>query len=133
MADLEPSIMRAIQEIEAGNGQLNQLMARLVQEGSQFEELMADAQTSLSVLSSKSATLPQVARLLETANGSPVKLSDNEASNIEHVFDDLYAQYTMVSERDVHQQFAQRVGLSSKPVVNEPAQAQESADDVLFF
>jgi hypothetical protein len=39
----------------------------------------------------------------------------------------------MVSERDVHQQFAQRVGLPQKTVVNEPAQEQDSVDDVLFF
>jgi chromosome segregation ATPase len=133
MADLEPSILHAIQETEAGNGQLNQLMGRLVHEGSQFEELMADAQTSLSVLSGKSAALPQVARQLEAANGSAIKMSADEASAIEFVFDDLYAQYTMVSERDVHQKFAQRVGLSSKPAANEPAQGQDSADDVLFF
>lgn len=131
MSDLEPSILHAIQEIEAGNGQLNQLMARLVQEGSQFEELMADAQTSLSVLSGKAATLPEVARQLEAVNGSPVKLSADEAFAIENVFDDLYEQYTMVSERDVHQQFAQRVGLSQKFAMSEPA--QDSADDVLFF
>ncbi|WP_424629028.1 chemotaxis protein [Bradyrhizobium sp. SYSU BS000235] len=133
MTDLEPSILRAIQEIEAGNGQLNQLMARLVQEGSQFEALMADAQTSLSVLSGKSATLPQTARQLEASHGSPIKLSAGEAPTVDHVFDDLYAQYTMVSERDVHQQFAQRVGLSSKPAVNEPVQEQNGVDDVLFF
>lgn len=133
MTDLEPSILHAIYEIEAGNGQLSQLMDRLVREGSQFEELMADAKTSLSVLSGKAAILPQAARQLETANRSPVKLSADEASAIEYIFDDLYAQYTMMSERDVHQQFAQRVGLSLKPAASEPAPAQDSADDVLFF
>lgn len=133
MSDLEPSILQAIQGIEAGNSQLSQLMDRLVREGSQFEELMADAKTSLAVLSGKAAILPQTARQLEAANGSSAKLSTGEASAIEYIFDDLYAQYTMVSERDVHQQFAQRVGLSQKPAVNEPAPAQDSTDDVLFF
>jgi hypothetical protein len=60
-------------------------------------------------------------------------VSYDEASAIEHVFDDLYAQYTMVSERDVYQQFAQRVGLAHKPAASEPAKEQDSADDVLFF
>jgi hypothetical protein len=133
MADLEPSILHAIQGIEAGNGQLSQLMARLVQEGSQFEELMTGAQTFLSVLREKSATLPQIARLLEIVDGRSTKLSHGDASAVEPIFDDLYAQYTMVSERDVHQQFAQRVGLSQKFVIHEPAQEQNSADDVLFF
>jgi hypothetical protein len=132
MADLEPSILNAIEGIEAGNSQLSQLMDRLVREGSQFEELMTDAKTSLSVLSRKSAALPQAARQLDMANGSPIKLAADEASAIEYVFDDLYAQYTMVSEREVHQQFAQRVGLAQKAAAIEPA--QESADDdVLFF
>ena len=133
MTDLEPSILHAIQGIESGNGQLSQLMTRLVQEGSQFEELMVGAQTCLSVLSKKSATLPEVARLLEAVDGSSIRLSPDDASTIEHIFDDLYAQYTMVSERDVHQQFAQRVGLPQKAVMNEPVQEQDSVDDMLFF
>lgn len=133
MADLEPSILHAIQGIEAGNGQLGQLMARLVQEGSQFEELMTGAQTFLSVLREKSVALPQIARLLETVDGNSINLSHGDACAVEPVFDDLYAQYTMVSERDVHQHFAQRVGLSQKFVINVPAQEQNSTDDVLFF
>lgn len=132
MADLEPSILNAIEGIEAGNSQLSQLMDRLVREGSQFEELMTGAKTSLSVLSTKSAALPQTARQLDMANGSPINLAEDEASAIEYVFDDLYAQYTMVSEREVHQQFAQRAGLPQKAMATELAQASAD-DDVLFF
>lgn len=133
MVDMEPSILSAMQEIEAGNGQLGQLMARLEAEGTQFEDLMTRATATLSALGEKSAGLPAVARDLEFSGDNQKRLSVDDANAVAFTFDDLYAQYTMVSERDVHSQFSERVGLKSKPATLEVQNDTSDTDDVLFF
>lgn len=50
LAKLEPSILHAIREIEAGNEQLSRVMNRLVHGGAQFEGLMTGAQTLMTAL-----------------------------------------------------------------------------------
>lgn len=133
IANLEPSIMRAIQEIEAGNDQLGSLMKRLVQEGSKFESMMTSAQIPLTSLSQRSAAFSTAAGRLEAATGCPDSLLRSDARAIEPVFDDLYTQYTMVSERDVHAQFSQRVGLTHRLPVCVSQRTEADTDDVLFF
>jgi hypothetical protein len=131
MANLEPTILHAIQEIETGNNKVLELMTRLTSGGTQFEGLMAGAQTLLATLGEKSGRLPDVARDLDTCAGrSALVASDAEQARI--VFDDLYAQYTMTSERDAHVRFARRAGLP-EPAVSQAPQAQDDTDDVLFF
>lgn len=133
IANLEPSIMLALREIEAGNQQLSQLMSRLVQEGGRFESMMTSAQSLLVSLSQRSAAFPAVARRLESANGNPESLSSSDARAVGPVFDDLHARYTMVSERDVHAQFSQRIGLTHELPARQSQERQDDTDDVLFF
>ncbi|MEY9431079.1 putative phage infection (PIP) family protein YhgE [Bradyrhizobium ottawaense] len=44
LAKLEPQILQALREVEAGNERLGKLMSRLVDEGAEFERLMNSAQ-----------------------------------------------------------------------------------------
>jgi uncharacterized protein YukE len=130
LAKLEPSILHAIREIEAGNEQLGQLMNRLVQDGAQFEGLMTGAQALVTALGDASATLPSVHTRLESI-GATLKTVSLGASD-EVVLNDLLAHYTMARERDVHARFLQRFGLTFEPV--EPQAQEDQADDgVLLF
>jgi uncharacterized protein YukE len=130
LAKLEPSILHAIREIEAGNEQLGQLMNRLVHDGAQFEGLMTGAQALMSALGDASATLPDVATRLESIGATLRKVS--LAPGDEVVLNDLLAHYTMAREREVHGRFLQRFGLICEPA---PRQSQEAPidDGVLFF
>jgi hypothetical protein len=138
LSKLEPSILHAVEEIEAGNSRLAEWMNRLVHESAQFEGIMTAAQALLTTLGEASATLPGVATRLESdaqvfdarVVGSPP--SDN-ADGIGPVLDDLYAQYTMVSERDVHLRFLNNRGLAHAPAPAASQLNQDSSDDVLFF
>jgi hypothetical protein len=131
LANLESSILPAITEIETGNDHLGQLMNRLVHEGAQFEGLMTSAQTVLTGLGTASATLPAIQMRLQSGSDAPENPSAEEADRICPLFDELYAQYTMVSERDVHLQFLRRFGLPLKTI--EPEVSRDRADEVLFF
>jgi hypothetical protein len=133
LAELEPSIRHAVREIEVGNDRLAKWMMRLVNGGGQFEDLMKAAQALLTELGDASARLPGVAKLLQTEDQASGSLSVEEADGIGPVFDDLYAQYTMNSERDVHLQFLKRCGLAQGPGRIEPTTNSASSDDVLFF
>jgi hypothetical protein len=130
LAKLEPSILHAIREIEAGNEQLGQLMNRLVHDGAQFEGLMTGAQALVTALGDASATLPGVTTRLESFAATPEGVS--LVASDEVVLNDLLAHYTMAREREVHGRFLQRFGLSCERVER---QAQEDSidDGVLFF
>jgi hypothetical protein len=130
LAKLEPSIVHAIREIEAGNEQLGQLMNRLVQEGAQFEGLMTGAQALMTALGDASAILPGVAARLETVSATPKDMS--LAAGDEVVFDDLLAHYTMAREREVHGRVLQRFGLICQPAPRSP-QEDQIDDGVLLF
>lgn len=130
LAKLEPSILRSIREIEAGNDQLGRLMSRLNDEGAQFESLITSAKTLLAALNRVSAKLPGVVTLLRSNSEIRGSVSPEGLDGIGPLLDDLYAQYTMVSERDVYLQFLKRVGLAHKP---EAAAIPQTTDDVLLF
>ncbi|WP_439358133.1 chemotaxis protein [Bradyrhizobium sp. DASA03007] len=124
LAKLEPQILQALREVEAGNERLGKLMSRLVVEGAEFEGLMNSAQGLMSTLGEGSAALPAVAARLETAGaGAQKPLPQDEA-----VLDELFARYTMERERDVHRQFLQTRGLASIATTRR-VEAVETADD----
>jgi prefoldin subunit 5 len=131
LATLEPSVLHAIQEIEAGNGRLGQLIELLGREGAQFENSMTAAQAVLTALSDASATLPFVATRLEAVGAGTEQVSSVHGRKVQQLFDDLAAQYTMESERDVHARFSQRCGLTYTLTAHRSRQDQ--GDDVLFF
>ncbi|MFK4727688.1 hypothetical protein ABIE89_008788 [Bradyrhizobium niftali] len=126
LANLEPQILQALREVEAGNERLDKLMSRLVDEGAEFEGLMNSAQGLMNKLGESSATLPAVAARLETASAvarRPQPIAQDEA-----MLDDLFARYTMERERDVHREFLQTLGLASVAATRR-VEAVETADD----
>lgn len=129
LAKLEPSILEALREFEAGNGRFDRLIGRLVAEGVEFESLMTSAQHAMTELAASSATLPAVAAHLETAGamlqGFPPEMGDDP------MLADLFVHYTMEREREVHRDVLERLGLVSKSTAPQPTAA--SADDVLLF
>ena len=124
LANLEPQILQALREVEAGNERLGKLMSRLVDEGAEFEGLMNSAQGLMSSLGESSATLPTVAARLETASAGTHRPQPQD----EALLDDLFARYTMERERDVHREFLQALGLSSSAAARR-VEAVEPADD----
>ena len=130
LAKLEPSILHAFREIEAGNDRLARLMDRLVDEGAKFEGLIGSAQNLMAALSDASVTLPVIATSLEAA--SEIIGQVPPAAGSEVALDDLFAQYTMARERTVHGEFLRRFGLTSNAAVN-PPQADRTDDEVLLF
>lgn len=126
LAKLEPQILQALREVEAGNERLGKLMSRLVDEGAEFEGLMNSAQGLMTTLGEGSATLPAVAARLETASAAwqrPQPQAQDEA-----MLDDLFARYTMERERTVHREFLQTLGLASTAATRR-VEAVETADD----
>ncbi|WP_448034171.1 chemotaxis protein [Bradyrhizobium liaoningense] len=126
LAKLEPQILQALREVEAGNERLGKLMSRLVDEGAEFEGLMNSAQGLMTALGEGSAALPTVAARLETASAAvqePRPQAQDEA-----VLDQLFARYTMERERDVHREFLQTLGLASTATMRR-VEAVETADD----
>lgn len=126
LAKLEPQILQALREVEAGNERLGELMSRLADEGAEFEGLMNSAQGLMTSLGEASATLPAVAARLETASAGaqrPQPQAQDQA-----MLDDLFARYTMERERDVHREFLQTLGLASIATAR-PVEAVEAADD----
>jgi hypothetical protein len=131
LAALEPSVLHAIQEIEAGNDRLGQLIELLGREGAEFESSMTAAQAVLTALGEASARLPSVATRLEAVGARTELMSSIHSREVEQLFDELAAQYTMESERDVHARFSQRCGLTYTVAAHRSEQDQ--SDDVLFF
>jgi len=130
LAKLEPSILDALRQIEAGNHRLARLMNRLVDEGARFEGLMDSAQDLMAALGDATATLPVVATRLEAASASTEKMS--LAASDEAALDDLFAQYTMERERAVHREFLLRFGLTSEATAHQ-LQDDRVDDGVLLF
>ena len=126
LANLEPQILQALREVEAGNERLDKLMSRLVDEGAEFEGLLNSAQGLMNKLGESSATLPAVAARLETA--SAVARRPQPRAQDEAMLDDLFARYTMERERDVHREFLQTLGLASITATRR-VEAVETADD----
>jgi len=126
LANLEPQILQALREVEAGNERLGKLMSRLVDEGAEFEGLMNSAQGLMTTLGESSATLPAAATRLETASAGAQR-PQPEAQD-QAVLDDLFARYTMERERDVHREFLQTLGLASIAATRR-VEAVETADD----
>lgn len=114
LAKLEPSILHALREVEAGNDRLGRLISRLVQESSEFEVLMNSAQGAMRVLNDGSATLPAVATRLSAASATGPSLSLGSGDQV--VLDGLFARYTMERERQVHREFMQHFGLAQAGV-----------------
>jgi uncharacterized phage infection (PIP) family protein YhgE len=126
LAQLEPQILQALREVEAGNERLGKLMGRLVKEGAEFEELMNSAQGLMTTLGDGSAALPAVAARLEAASAGAQ--TPRPAAQDEAMLDDLFARYTMERERDVHRQFLQTLGLTSAAIMRR-VEPVETADD----
>jgi len=134
VADLEASITMAMQEIEAGNAGLGQLMGHLTRESVQFETLMTGARTVMSELGGKFATLPAVASLLEESKHGLETRLPGEGSDGGKLFDQLYLQYTMQTERDVHLRHCERFGIARPAAAATGREAaQPESEDVLFF
>ncbi len=126
LAKLEPQILLALREVEAGNDRLGKLMSRLADEGAEFERLMNSAQGQMATLGESSAALPAVAGRLE-ADGAGVQRLRPEMQD-QAILDDLFARYTMERERDVHREVLQAFGLVSIAAARR-VEAVESADD----
>ena len=126
LAKLEPQILVALREVEAGNERLGKLMSRLVDEGAEFERLMNSAQGQMTTLGESSAALPAVAAQLETASAGAQRLQVEVQDQA--ILDDLFARYTMERERDVHREFLQTLGLVSTAAARR-VEAVEAADD----
>ena len=126
LAKLEPQILQALREVEAGNERLGKLMSRLVDEGAEFEGLMNSAQGLMTTLGESSAALPAVAARLETASQGAQR-PQPEAQD-QAMLDDLFARYTMERERDVHREFLQKLGLASTAAARR-IETVEAADD----
>jgi hypothetical protein len=131
LSALEPSILYALREVEAGNARLGSLIDRLIGEGAEFEGLMSSAQDVMTGLGKGAATLPGVATRLHaagvTASGSTPAASDKAA------FDKLFSRYTMERERDVHRQFLRGFGLAPSAPAPSSGGMEEADDGVLLF
>lgn len=126
LADLEPQVLKALREVEAGNERLGKLMSRLVEEGAEFEGVMNSAQSRMAALAEGCATLPKVAARLDAMSAATRHLQSQ--STDEAVLDDLFARYTMERERDVHRECLRRIGLTSV-AASSAVEVQETADD----
>jgi hypothetical protein len=127
LADLEPAILDALHEVEAGDARFAGLIGRLVDEGAEFEALIGAAQRTLTDLATTSAALPAVAARLEMrdAGAAPPGLGGDS------ILGELFARYTMERERDVHRSVLQRFGLAVT-ATTAPAPADDD-DGVLLF
>jgi hypothetical protein len=133
MSNLEDSIIHALRDIEAGNGQLDQMMGNLTRESVLFETLVIGANNVMHELGDKFATLSTVAVRLEAPNPLIALLSVSEARKVGELFDDLYLQYTMVRERDVHLKLCGRFQFICKPTTSASEKCDAATEDAIFF
>jgi hypothetical protein len=132
IADLENSIIHALQDIEAGNGQLGRLMTGLTRESAEFETLVTVASGGVRELGRKVSALSGIAIRLEAFNPSIDELSSGEARRLGELSDDLYSRYTMVRERDIHSKYCDRFKLACKPASG-PETSGAGSEDPIFF
>jgi hypothetical protein len=125
---LEPAILHALREIEAGNDRLGSLIGRLIADGAEFEELMNSSKDQMTQLGRSAAILPGVASRLENAGAATSALAQGDEATLEA----LFSRYTMERERDVHRQFLRGFGLTPKESTKQPAQA-DADDGLLLF
>jgi hypothetical protein len=129
LAKLEPTILQSIRDVEVENDRVGQFMMRLIREGSRFEELIGSARNGMSAVSTASAKLPFLAASLEAIRAvEPMATLDADA---QAALDDLFAQYTMEREREVHGELLHGLGLRLRPAAFVP-QVDED-DGVLLF
>jgi hypothetical protein len=133
VADLENSIGGALRDIEVENGQLGRLMGNLTRESTQFETLVVGADNVMRELGERFAALTNIAGRLEQADSSAGKLSAGQVRHAGDLFDELYLQYTMVRERDVHLKQCDRFQLICKVKTIEPDPSGAGTEDALFF
>jgi hypothetical protein len=129
LARLEPSIGYALREVEAGNERLGAQMTRLAREGAEFENLMQSASALMTGLGEGLATLKAVAAGLD--RGSAIGGTARLAARDEAMLEELFAQYTMEREREVHDDCLRALGLVTRPRASQPKKAVE--DEVEFF
>ena len=130
LAKLEPSILYALREVEAGNERLEGLVRRLIDEGAEFEGLMNSAQAFMTELGRGAATLPGVASRLHAIGTTAAR--NALAASDEAALDELFSRYTMEREREVHWEFLRGFGLT--PKASAQANSEPEADDgVLLF
>jgi hypothetical protein len=133
VSDLENSIIQALRDIEAGNGRLDQMMGNLTRESALFETLVIGANNAMHALGDKFAALSMIANRLEVPNLSIETVSSSEASHVGELFDNLYLQYTMVRERDVHLKISDRFHLVRKPTTAISEKRDAGVEDAIFF
>jgi hypothetical protein len=133
VTNLEDSIVHALRDIEVGNGQLAELMKHLTCESALFETIVIGAGTGVRELACKFTSLSTVESRLEAWASDFDKPSSSEARQIGDLFDELYLQYTMVRERDVHFEQCGRLQLICKVKTIEPDRSSADAEDALFF
>lgn len=131
--DLSNAIIHALRQLEVSNGHLGQLMGHLSRESVRFETLVTGANGAMRGLGNKFTALSALASRLERPVPGIRALSSREASSVGEIFDDMYLQYTMVRERDIHSRCSERFQLTCKPIISEPEKSGAGADDVLFF
>lgn len=132
LARLEPQILTALREVEAGNQRLGKLMSRLVDEGAEFERLLNSAQGLMTTLHESSATLPAIAARIEQVAGideqrPQLTVQDNA------LLDGLFARYTMERERDVHREVLQKLGVASTAAARRVEPVQAVDDGIELF
>jgi hypothetical protein len=129
LARLEPSIGYALREVEGGNERLGSQMAHLAREGAEFENLMQSAAAVMTGLGEGLAKLKTVAAELDRgAIGGKAQLATRDEAMLE----ELFAQYTMEREREVHDDCLRALGLVTKPRAARPKNAA-AEDEVEFF
>lgn len=130
LAKLEPAILKTIGEVRSGNDRLGEVMRNLADESAEFEALVTTAQTQLASFVEQSSTLPVIVGGLRSASD----LGPISAAAVEHAaltLGELYAQYTMSAEREVHRMVLRQAGVHSE--IEPPQSSEAAADEVLFF
>jgi hypothetical protein len=126
---LEPAVLHALHEVEAGDERLTGMMTRLAGESVAFDELLNLARARITALGEAAADFPGLAAgiLAQEAMQSVPALTAADRA----LLDELFAGYTMQREREVHRDVLQRFGFAS--AVPAPAPAQVEDDGVLLF
>jgi hypothetical protein len=130
LARLEPSIGYALREVEGGNERLGSQMAHLAREGVEFENLMQSAAAVMTGLGEGLAKLKTVAAELD--RGGTTFGKAQFAARDEAMLEELFAQYTMEREREVHDDCLRALGLVTKPRAAQPKNVAVE-DEVEFF